>query len=136
MCVFFDLDSANEAIIVVGIGGVVEVGFEGGQAVEEFFAGVFTELFAQIGVPGNIDHGVFLEERVQVKSGAADDNREIGAFVDLCVGFEGALLKFEDAEFVVEIDAIDEVIGDGVVALCVFVEVFAGTDIESTVDLS
>lgn len=100
----------------------IELGYGGGivgvehlePLVEDFGAEVahlFVELLAHFGIGGGAG-GRAVEEGMDVKTGAADDEGDVFAAADVLKGVLGVLVEFSYVEGVVDVADVDEVVGN------------------------
>lgn len=93
-----------------GVGGIEDLE----PLVEDFWAEVlhlFFELVSHFPDGRGAERGT-VEEGVDVKAGASDDDGDVFASVDFSEGFLGRFVEFGDVEGLVDFSDVDEVVGD------------------------
>jgi len=131
-----DFDGPDEALPAREVRGVVQGGVQLTQYRGELFCALPGQFTSQHRVLGYGGHAVSPQDRLDVEPRPADEDRHPVPRRDLAEARVEALLELEDAEEVVRLGHVDEVVRDGDAVDDVLREVLARADVHAPVDLA
>lgn len=119
-----DLDGPHKALAISQIGRIVEPVFEGRKTGYQRAVGNSSEFGAQGGVCGHFDHAIALQDCLEVHPRAPDDHRQDTAPLKCLEHGIETFLVIKDAEFLVQVNDVNEMVSDAHRVDLVLVEIF------------